>query len=115
MVLSFIKKIFGGPETPESEPKAAPSPKKTPASAGTETADVEEFVRFVVTSLVDAPDQVRVETTEKDRVTTVTVACDKPDIGKVIGRNGKTIAAIRALAAGAAGRHGKKVNVEVLG
>lgn len=113
MVLSFIKKIFGGQETPEPAAKAE---KAAPvAGADSDSADVEEFVRFVVTSLVDSPDLVRVETTEKDRVTTVTVACDKPDIGKIIGRNGKTIAAIRALAAGAAGRLGKKVNVEVLG
>jgi len=106
MALGFLKKLIGGGQAGPASPKAAPTKPGEP--------DLENFVAFVVRSLVDSPDSVTVKTTDKERYTLIQVACEKPDIGKVIGKSGKTIAAIRALANGAAGRMGKKVNVEIL-
>ena len=108
MVLSLLKKLIGGPKPVEPEAK----PQKTKAAPG--EPDVRAFVEFVVRSLVDAPDDVNVKTVEGDRQTTVEVACQKTDIGKVIGKGGKTISAIRTLANGAGGRLGKRIMVEVL-
>lgn len=128
MVFSFFKNLLGGNGREDSQngpvpaPVAAPKamPVATPAAddadegTGATTADIEDFVRYVVQALVDNPEEISLETVEKGRNTTINIRCSKPDTGKIIGRSGKTISAIRALAAGAAGKAGKKVAVEVL-
>lgn len=127
MVMSFLKKILGGgeaepkgTETPPAEKDGASRPaspdgpapaKPLPAVA---TAQLQAFVDFVVKALVDAPDKVNVTTATQEGQTTINIACEKRDIGKIIGKSGKTIAAIRMLVSGAGGKLGKKVNVEVL-
>lgn len=105
MVISFLKKMFGADAAPSGTEVRTPK-------AG--EPDLEGFVTYVVRSLVDRPDEVVIKSTEHERNTTIQVACARPDIGKVIGKSGKTIAAIRALVNGAGGRIGKKVNVEIL-
>lgn len=119
MVMSFLKKLLGGGAAPEVEAKAAPGAaapvaRKTAPPAAAAQADLEKFVDFVVRALVDKPELVQVKTVQEGPQTTLQIACDKPDIGKVIGKSGKTIAAIRNLVVGAAGKLGTKVNVEVL-
>ncbi len=76
--------------------------------------DIESFVDYVVRSLVDAPEAVKVRSGEDDSVFSIQIICNENDRGKIIGRRGKTINAIRALANGAAGRLQKKVTVEVV-
>lgn len=117
-MISLIKSLFGGSSAAQKEDRKATSPgdSKPPAaaSAAPDDSNVAEFVEFVVKSLVDNPGDVVVKTVEKDRLSVFEITCQKADIGKIIGRNGKTIGAIRALASGAAGRVGKKVAVEVM-
>lgn len=76
--------------------------------------DIESFVDYVARSLVDSPEAVKVRSTEEADVFGIQIICKKEDRGKIIGRRGKTINAIRALANGAAGRMQKKVTVEVI-
>jgi predicted RNA-binding protein YlqC (UPF0109 family) len=126
MVFSFLKNLLGGSDRAEDEAKpsvqdaSAPKPRAPKAApeasvdADGGTANIEGFVRFVTQALVDHPDDVSLDMVEKGRSTTINITCAKSDMGKIIGRNGKTISAIRALAAGAAGKAGKKVSVEVL-
>ena len=129
MVFSFIKNLLGGGDRPDdtkdrkapAAPAAAPAPKapqfdsgEAEGEEGVSTANIEQFVRYVVTALVDEPANVTLQTVDKGRNTTINITCAKPDMGKIIGRNGKTISAIRALAASAAGKAGRKVSVEVL-
>ena len=78
-------------------------------------AAIEDLVRYLVTSLVDAPDAVTVTMTEDADSITVEVALDEGDVGKVIGRQGRTIKAIRTLARAAGSPGDKQVEVEVLG
>ncbi|NMA42461.1 MAG: KH domain-containing protein [Oligosphaeraceae bacterium] len=75
---------------------------------------MEAFVEYVVKALVDAPEKVSLESVEKERITIIQVRCEKSDIGKIIGKSGKTIAAIRSLVSSAAGRSGLRVSVDVL-
>ena len=75
---------------------------------------LEDFVSFVSRSLVDNPEAVQVSTLEKDRLSVIQIRCEKRDIGKIVGKNGKTIAAIRTLVSGAGGRIGLRMTVEVL-
>ena len=75
---------------------------------------LEDFVAYVARSLVDNPEAVQVSTLEKDRLSIIQIRCEKRDIGKIVGKNGKTIAAIRLLVSGAGGRIGMRMTVEVL-
>jgi len=76
--------------------------------------DLEGFVQYVVSALVDAPEEVRIETVENDEGYVIRINCKKEDIGKIVGKKGKTIMAIRSLVSGAAGRQQKRISVEVL-
>ncbi|NLZ59819.1 MAG: KH domain-containing protein [Lentisphaerae bacterium] len=75
---------------------------------------MEAFVEYVVKALVDLPEQVSLESVDKERITIIQVRCEKSDIGKIIGKSGKTISAIRTLVSSAAGRGGLRVSVDVL-
>jgi predicted RNA-binding protein YlqC (UPF0109 family) len=78
-------------------------------------ADTEALVRYVVTSLVDLPDAVSIECKESDSSIAFEVTLDPSDVGKVIGRQGRIIKAIRTLARAAGSSDDKQVEVEILG
>jgi uncharacterized protein len=79
------------------------------------TADTEELVRYLVTSLVDAPEAVAIETKESDEALTFEITLDPADVGKVIGRQGRIIKAIRTLARAAGSTASRQVEVEIIG
>lgn len=85
-----------------------------PSKNGGSIRDLEGFVQYVVSALVDAPEEVRIETVENDEGYVIRINCKKEDIGKIVGKKGKTIMAIRSLVSGAAGRQQKRISVEVL-
>jgi predicted RNA-binding protein YlqC (UPF0109 family) len=76
--------------------------------------DLEHFVDYVVRNVVDSPDAVRVEMVDDGAKTLFNIHCAKEDIGKVIGKNGQTVSAIRNLVAGSARRFEREINVEVV-
>jgi uncharacterized protein len=76
---------------------------------------VAELLEFLARALVDDPGAVSVEEFEEDDGTVVlelTVA--EGDVGHVIGRGGRTIAALRQLVRAASTRHGRRVLVDVV-
>ena len=76
---------------------------------------MEDLLEFLARALVDHPDEVSVEGFDEDDGTIVLelrVADD--DVGKVIGRNGRTVNALRAVVRAAAARDGRKVLVDVV-
>lgn len=75
---------------------------------------MEGFVSYVVCALVDNPGDVSIRTEETEEGCSIQISCRKEDIGKIVGKRGKTIMAIRSLVSGAAGRQRKRVSVEVL-
>ena len=92
--------------------------KKEPGtdSVSTESSalkDLEHFVDYVVRALVDQPEAVGVVSVPEEKFTVIQVSCAKEDIGKIIGKNGKTISAIRALVNGAGKRFEQELTVEV--
>ena len=74
---------------------------------------MKELVEFIVTSLVDHPEQVRVREVG-GRNTTLELSVAGADMGRVIGKSGRVINAIRALAQVVAAQEGKSVDVEVM-
>ena len=73
-----------------------------------------QFVLFVTQALVDSPDQLSVSITNKDDGYVLLITCNKPDAGKIIGRSGKIISAIRTLVNSSAGKAGVKATVDLL-
>jgi len=78
-------------------------------------ADTEALVKYLVTSLVDEPDAVNVVTTESEGTLSFEVTVDSADVGKIIGRQGRIIKAIRTLARAAGSTQDRNVEVEVVG
>jgi predicted RNA-binding protein YlqC (UPF0109 family) len=70
-------------------------------------------VEVVARALTDRPDEVRVIETEHNGRTLVELYVAPGDLGKVIGKQGRTAAALRTLAAAAAERFNKTVTLEI--
>jgi len=75
---------------------------------------MKELISFIAASLVDQPDAVLVKEVERDDVVVVELKVAKEDLGKVIGKQGRTARAMRALLAAAAGRINKRARLEIL-
>ncbi|MCL2324356.1 MAG: KH domain-containing protein [Actinomycetia bacterium] len=76
-------------------------------------ARIEDLVRFLVTSLVDDPDQVTLLSEEENGHLNIVIEVAESDTGKIIGRSGRTIKSIRTLARAAAGDNPLLVEVDV--
>ncbi len=78
-------------------------------------ADTEALVRYLVESLVDVPESVVIDVTETDASVMYSIALDPTDVGKVIGRGGRIIKAIRTLVRAAGSTGDRSVEVDVVG
>ncbi len=75
---------------------------------------MQELITFIAKSLVDNPDDVQVTVTEEDDTILVDLAVSKDDLGKVIGKQGRTARAMRSLLSAAAGKEDKKSRLNIL-
>jgi predicted RNA-binding protein YlqC (UPF0109 family) len=76
---------------------------------------VEDLLEYLARCLVDEPDEVSVEPFEEDDGTVVLeLRVAEDDAGKVIGRGGRTVAALRTVVKAAAVRHDRRVLVDVV-
>jgi uncharacterized protein len=76
---------------------------------------MEELLAYLARTLVDEPGEVSVESFEEDDGTLVLeLQVAEDDTGKVIGRGGRTVAALRTVVKAAAVRHERRVLVDVL-
>ncbi|MEX2143464.1 MAG: KH domain-containing protein [Anaerolineales bacterium] len=74
---------------------------------------MKELIEYVARSLVDDPTQVRVSQRKKGEATEIVLQVSKPDMGRVIGRNGRVANAIRILLQVAAARDSKRVFLQI--
>ena len=72
-----------------------------------------ELVEVLAQSLVDHPEEVTVQETEKDNEILLELKVAQEDMGKVIGKQGRIAKAIRAVVKAAASKKDKKVIVEI--
>ncbi len=76
---------------------------------------MKDFVEFVAKHLVDQPDGVVVEQIEgEDGKIVFKLKVAEHDVGKIIGRNGKTAGAIRVLLRAVAAKEGKKAILDIV-
>ncbi|MBX5483489.1 MAG: KH domain-containing protein [Myxococcaceae bacterium] len=75
---------------------------------------MEELIAYLAKSLVDHPDQVEVRTSEADGGKLFELKVAQEDVGKVIGRDGRTVNAIRTLLSAAAQKQGARARLEIL-
>ena len=75
---------------------------------------MESLITYIAQQLVDRPDQVELKVSEADGGKTYELKVAPEDVGKVIGRDGRTINALRTLLAVTAQRKGLKARLEIL-
>ena len=80
------------------------------AAAGT---GVRAVVELLAKALVDSPGDIRVTETQHEQVTLIELYVPQRDMARVLGRSGRTAAALRTLAATAGERDGKQVTLEI--
>lgn len=72
------------------------------------------LIEMIAKSLVDSPEQVVVNETDAERTVVIELRVAVPDLGKVIGRGGKTASAMRTILNAAGTRVGKRYVLEIL-
>jgi hypothetical protein len=75
---------------------------------------VKELLEFLARSLVDNPDEVRVEQTDTPDGVLLRLSVAKDDVGKVIGKQGRIARAIRTVVKASAVRDGRQATVEIV-
>ena len=73
-----------------------------------------ELVKVIACSLVDDPDQVEVEEVEGDDASVIELRVAPDDIGKVIGKDGRTAQSIRTLLMASSSKSGRRVLLDIL-
>lgn len=75
---------------------------------------MKELVEFLAKSLVDDPDEVRTRTYERDQQTVIELEVAPGDLGKVIGRQGRTARAMRTLLSAAAQKARRRYSLDIV-
>jgi uncharacterized protein len=76
-------------------------------------ADLKGLVETIARALADEPDAVRVGESERRGTTVIELQVAPGDLGRVIGRQGRTAAAVRTLLATAAEADGKRATLDI--
>lgn len=76
---------------------------------------MKELIRYIAKSLVDNPEEVDVTETDNGQTVVIELRVGKSDLGKVIGRQGKTAKAIRIILGAASTKAKTRVSLEILG
>ena len=75
---------------------------------------MKEFVEFITKHLVNHPEQVSLGHEEKDGKVILKLKVGEQDVGRVIGRRGRTAQAMRTLVSAVAAKQGKRAILEIL-
>ena len=76
--------------------------------------DLTDLVAFIAKALVDDPDAVEVKAIEGEKTIILELTVGEGDLGKVIGKEGRTARAIRTLLAATSAKNDKRAVLEIL-
>lgn len=75
---------------------------------------MKDLLEYLAKALVDQPDAVKVEEFESDGTTVLELSVAEEDLGKVIGKQGRTANALRTIVRASAVKRGKHATVEIV-
>lgn len=75
---------------------------------------VKELIEYIVKALVDQPDQVRVVEVEGEKTSVIEISVAKEDLGKIIGKQGRTARALRTILTAASTKLKKRSVLEII-
>ena len=75
---------------------------------------MKELIEFIAKSLVDNPEEVYVSETEGDHTSVLELKVAKEDLGKVIGKQGRTARAMRTILSAASAKVRRKAVLEII-
>ena len=75
---------------------------------------MEELITVIAKSLVDSPDDVKVTRVDEENNVTIELTVAADDLGKVIGKQGRTARALRSVLAATAAKDDKRSRLEIV-
>jgi predicted RNA-binding protein YlqC (UPF0109 family) len=75
---------------------------------------MKSILESIAKSLVDAPNEVQITEIDGEKTMIFELRCNAKDIGKIIGKSGKTVGAMRTLLSSIAAKQGRKAMLEVV-
>ncbi len=78
------------------------------------TDNMKDLIEYIAKALVDAPDQVKVNEVEGEKTSVLELTVAKEDLGKVIGKQGRTARAIRTILSAASAKIRKRSGLEII-
>ena len=75
---------------------------------------MQEFIAYIIKNIVSNPDAVEVRESSGEQIMIIEIRAAAEDIAKVIGKQGRTIKAIRTIAGGEGARRGRHVRIDVI-
>ena len=75
---------------------------------------MDELIEFLAKSLVDTPDEVQVHRHQRDQQIVLELEVAQPDLGKVIGRQGRTARALRTVLNAAGQKTRRRYSLDIL-
>ena len=75
---------------------------------------MKELIKYIAQALVDNPDQVQVEEVEGNQTSVLELKVAKEDLGKVIGKQGRTARAMRTILSAASAKVRKRTVLEII-
>lgn len=87
---------------------SGPSPGKKPLS------ELSKMIEYMARMLVDLPDQVEINEIEGENTTVIELKVAKEDLGKIIGKQGRTARAVRTVLNGASTKLRKRTVLEII-
>ena len=75
---------------------------------------MKELVKFIAQALVDNPDEVSVGEVEGEQTSVIELRVAKEDLGKIIGKHGRTAQSIRTILSAASAKHRKRSVLEIV-
>ena len=75
---------------------------------------MKQVLETIVKSLVDSPNEVTITEVNGDKTIIYELRCNAKDVGKIIGKSGKTVGAMRTILSSMAAKQGRKAMLEVV-